>query len=46
MIHELKALVEEVQHEICDDYCKYPNQCRSQEEMHSICGNCPLEKLD
>ena len=29
----------------CDEYCKYPGRCRSQEEMDQICDGCKLSGL-
>ena len=29
----------------CDEYCKYPARCRSQDEMDQICDECKLSGL-
>lgn len=29
----------------CDEYCKYPGRCRSQDEMDRICDGCKLAEL-
>lgn len=29
----------------CDEYCKYPQQCRTQEDMDQICDECKLSGL-
>ena len=29
----------------CDEYCKYPQQCRTQEDMDQICDRCKLANL-
>ena len=29
----------------CDEYCKYPGQCRSQTEMDQVCERCKLAEL-
>ena len=29
----------------CDEYCKYPAQCRSQEVMEQICDECKMAEL-
>lgn len=29
----------------CDEYCKYPQQCRTQEDMDQICDRCKLAGL-
>ena len=41
-------ILEEVKQEICDDYCKYPTQVDSKEDLFaddSPCMMCPLSKL-
>lgn len=39
--------IEKIKEQMCDDYCKYPI-CDdvTMEEMHDICENCPLNKLE
>lgn len=39
-------ILEEISNEICDHYCKYPNEITDQEEMQQKCINCPLQKLN
>ena len=29
----------------CDEYCKYTQQCRTQEDMDQICDRCKLAKM-
>ena len=29
----------------CDEYCKYPDRCRRQEELDEICTECELAGL-
>lgn len=29
----------------CDEYCKYPAQCRTQEDMNQICDGCKMAGL-
>lgn len=41
----ITRMLEEVAAEICDEYCKYPNELASQEELEKICEKCPLEKI-
>lgn len=31
--------------EICDGYCRFPNEAGSQDELDDICAKCPLNKL-
>ncbi len=41
-------ILEEVKQEICDDYCKYPTQVDSEEDLFaddSPCMMCPLSRL-
>lgn len=41
-------ILEEVKQEICDDYCKYPIQVDSKEDLFaddSPCMTCPLSRL-
>lgn len=42
----IPEILEEVSNEICDHYCKYPNEITDQEEMQQKCINCPLQKLN
>ena len=37
--------LDEVKAGICDDYCKYPEQIKDDEELMTICENCPLMRL-
>ena len=41
----ITRMLEEIAAEICDEYCKYPNELASQEELNKICKKCPLEKI-
>ena len=41
----ITGMLEEIAAEICDDYCKYPNEVASQEELNKICAKCPLERI-
>lgn len=43
-------IIEEVKTQICNDYCRYPNEFDEEEEgcelsESEICGNCPLNRL-
>lgn len=45
---EKLAKIEDMGHipEICcDEYCKYPQQCRDQEDMDQVCEGCKLAEL-
>ena len=37
-------IVEDVKCEICDGYCKYPEQL-DQKDLDKVCENCPLTRL-
>lgn len=40
-------LLNEVSSEICDNYCKYPNEMTDSDEMiKTVCSKCPLQKLN
>ena len=40
----ITELLETILFEICDKYCKYPNELE-QEELDKKCENCPLTKI-
>lgn len=42
----IAEILEEVSNELCDHYCKYPNEITNQEELKEKCLNCPLRKLN
>lgn len=35
----------EVIEAICDDYCKWPDECSNQEELTEKCNDCPLNNI-
>ena len=41
----ITEIVEEVKCEMCDNYCKYPNEIKDDEELYDICEKCPLGRL-
>ena len=41
----VEEIIEEVIVKMCDDYCKYPNMCRKEDDLMKICDECPLNKL-
>ena len=41
----IPEIVEEVKIAMCDQYCKYPNEIKDDEELYEICIGCPLCKL-
>lgn len=30
---------------ICDEYCKYPGICKTQDALDDICSRCPLDNM-
>ena len=41
-------VIEEVMNEVCDKYCKFPEQYTDEDEeklYEKHCNNCPLNKL-
>lgn len=47
-INDLENKYEEVKAEMCDKYCKMPDQYTPEEwdkVCQDVCGNCPLGKL-
>ena len=38
-------IIEEAVAEFCDNYCKYPYEAKSQEELDKICEKCPFERI-
>lgn len=37
--------IEKVKEEMCDKYCKMPDEATDQEELNEFCKYCPLDKL-
>lgn len=31
--------------EICDNYCKKPDEIKDQDELDKVCDNCPMVKF-
>lgn len=47
-ISDLEEVYEEIKSEMCDKYCKMPEQYSAKEweqVQQEICGNCPLGRL-
>lgn len=41
-------IFEQIKHEICDDFCKYPGLVQDQDDIYKEngpCSKCPLNKL-
>lgn len=47
IIENLKAVITEVQEDICENYCKYRDTCDENLECDAIrnTGSCPLDRL-
>ena len=41
----IDQIVEEVKEEMCDKYCKYPEEYEGSEMIDVICVDCPLNRL-
>ena len=41
----IPQILEEVKTAICDNYCKYPNEIKDDEELYDFCEKCPLGRL-
>lgn len=42
----ISDLLEEAKEEMCDNYCKFSEQAKDEEELwNTICDKCPLNKL-
>ena len=41
----VSEIIEEVVVKICDDYCKYPDICKKEDDLMKICDECPLNRL-
>ena len=43
---KIKDQLDDIASMICDDYCKYRDECETQEELEeSHCNDCPLVVL-
>lgn len=40
-----KKTLEELTGEFCDNYCKYPNSCSSEDELDIVCEQCPMNRM-
>lgn len=37
--------IEKIIEDMCDNYCKMPFVCKTQDELDAVCNDCPLTKL-
>ena len=40
-----EVTVDSMAERFCNEYCKFPNECETQEELDEHCDNCELIKL-
>lgn len=41
----MKEQIKELQEYICDQLCRYPCTCRSEEHLMEVCEECQVEEL-
>lgn len=41
----ISEMLEDIATKICNDFCKYPDMCKHEEDLYKICDECPLNKL-
>lgn len=41
----VSQVIEEVKEQMCEDYCRYPNELLNEEDLLDVCTVCPLNKL-
>lgn len=47
MIHKIDSKrLREVIEIMCDDYCKWPKEATSDEQLEDICSDCPLNNIN
>lgn len=44
-LYKLDSEMEEIMESICDNYCKYPEQCFDEDDLVDKCIECPLNNL-
>lgn len=42
----ISDMVNDVAMKMCDDYCKYPDMVKDEEELRKICDRCPMNRLE
>ena len=40
-----KQRLEEITGEFCDRYCKFQYICKDEEQLETVCEDCPMNKL-
>ena len=45
MNERITQMLEEIEAQICDEYCKYAYQITEEEDLYLICETCPLNRL-
>ena len=42
----ISEMLEDIATKICNDFCKYPDMCKHEEDLYKICeNNCPLNRF-
>lgn len=41
----ITEMLAELASEICDKYCRYPYEVKTEEDLYEICEDCPVNKL-
>ena len=37
--------LEKINEKFCEKYCKFPQECKNQNELDIICEECPMNEL-
>lgn len=37
--------LEKITEKFCEKYCKFPQECKDQNELDDICDECPMNEL-
>lgn len=45
MEKSVREIIQEVINDVCDNLCKFPSICKTEEELMEHCDECPLNKL-
>lgn len=42
MMEAKEHAIEEIKGRMCDEYCRFPRECKSQEELDTHCDHCGM----
>ena len=47
IVHErcMKRVIEDVQKDMCDDYCRYTGEGFDKDALEEMCSSCPMNRL-